>query len=148
MSARKATKPAAKKSTASKAIPTHPTWADMIKVSLPFTVTPIILYSAIYSSYGPIVVVVCRNWQGKGNASVRKSLSSFFFVHRKSLLKDSYSRRRFIYSECYANNACTSCRNASPSTLKMLASVSHAHRSRSKLHEHMISMTRSYAYTS
>ena len=30
-------------------------------------------------------------------------------------------------------------RNASPSTLKMLASVSHAHRSRSRLHEHMFS---------
>jgi hypothetical protein len=47
MSARKpaATKSTAKKSAANKAAPSHPTWADMIKVSLPF-----FIYSYLRSS--------------------------------------------------------------------------------------------------
>ena len=70
MSARKstATKSTAKKSAATKAAPSHPTWADMIKVSLPFIVTCHLLahYYAIYIAHDAIVSVVCRNWQGEG----------------------------------------------------------------------------------
>ena len=65
MSARKlsAAKSATKKSAAPKPPHPHPTWADMIKVSLPFIVIKDlrVLYYTIYSARDAIVVVCC-NW--------------------------------------------------------------------------------------